>query len=63
MATPLDYSERVSLTQENGAITHVQAYVSELDGAVVIEIDTDANYEETHVRVFVNDGFAWEEKV
>jgi hypothetical protein len=63
MGNAPDSSDLVSITQENGAITHVQIYVSETDGAVVIEIDTDLNHEEeTDVRIFMNDSLdpVWE---
>jgi len=49
-----------AITQENGAITKIVAYVAERDGAVVVEIDTDANFDSTAIRVHVNDDIAWE---
>jgi hypothetical protein len=56
--------DEIILTQESGAITKVQVYVSSIDGTVVVEVDTDANFDgETAVRINVNDNLAWEGKV
>lgn len=50
------------IVQANGAATNVLAYVSDIDGAVVVEIDTDTRFDgNTQVRVYVNDSVAWEE--
>lgn len=50
-------SDEIIISQENGAITKVSVYVSENDGTIVVEIDTDANFDgQTDVRVHINDG-------
>lgn len=57
-------SDEIVISHESGAMTRVGVYVSEEDGAVVVEVDTDANFvEETEIRIYVNDGPAWEGRV